>query len=344
MSKTLKVACIGAGYFSQFHYDAWQRIPDTEVVSICNRHLEPAQKIASQYGITRVYTDIDTMLDDGDIDLLDIITPPTTHKAAIFAAAHHGVNAVCQKPFANDYAEAKALTEIAESAGITVCIHENFRFMPWFRHTHQLLQQEALGTILNARFALRPGDGQGSNAYLDRQPYFQTMERFLVHETAVHFVDCFRYLFGEPCTLYASLRRCNPVIKGEDSATILFDYDNGLAVTIDGNRLLDHPSSNTRRTFGEMWIEGTAGTLRLDGEGRLFLRKFSDNQEFELDYQWQDQGFGGDCVYQLNQHVANHFLSGTPLENSARQYLRNIEIEEAIYRSDSEGRRLSISS
>ena len=34
-------------------------------------------------------------------------------------------------------------------------------------------------------------------AYLERQPYFQTMPRFLVHETAIHLVDVFRFLLGE---------------------------------------------------------------------------------------------------------------------------------------------------
>ena len=46
-------------------------------------------------------------------------------------------------------------------------------------------------------FRLRPGDGQGPRAYLDRQPYFQTMPRLLVVETAIHWIDTFRFLMGE---------------------------------------------------------------------------------------------------------------------------------------------------
>ncbi len=59
---------------------------------------------------------------------------------------------------------------------------------------------------------LRPGDGQGPEAYLDRQPYFQTMEKFLIHETGVHWVDTFAYLFGPAQSVYAGLRRVNPAI------------------------------------------------------------------------------------------------------------------------------------
>ena len=88
-----------------------------------------------------------------------------------------------------------------------------------------MLQARALGEVYQITFRLRPGDGQGPEAYLERQPYFQTMERFLVHETAIHFIDVFRFLLGEePSTVYASLRRLNPAIKGEDAGLMLFSF------------------------------------------------------------------------------------------------------------------------
>jgi hypothetical protein len=43
-------------------------------------------------------------------------------------------------------------------------------------------------------------------------------------------------------------------------------------------------------------------------------------------------------VYHLQRHVVEHLLDGAPIENEAAGYLRNIEIEEAVYRSADEGR------
>lgn len=43
---------------------------------------------------------------------------------------------------------------------------------------------------------MRPGDSQREDAYLDREPYSQKMERFLIHETVIHFIDVHGYLFG----------------------------------------------------------------------------------------------------------------------------------------------------
>jgi predicted dehydrogenase len=188
---------------------------------------------------------------------------------------------------------------------------------------------------------MRPGDGRGPDAYLSRQPYFQQMPRFMIHETAVHWIDTFRYLMGEPEAVFADLRRLNPAIAGEDAGYILFRFASGAAGLFDGNRLNDHVSDNTRRTMVEMWLEGSEGILRLDGSGRLWLKPHQGDERRHA-YGFDDQGFGGDCVYRLQQHVIAHLQDGAPVENDAARYLRNVEIEEAVYRSAEEGRWITV--
>lgn len=108
----------------------------------------------------------------------------------------YGVPMVCQKPLAPDLATAQELVAHAESADVTLVVHENFRFQPWHQEAARLVRQGLLGDLRSISFRLRPGDGQGSSAYKNRQPYFQKMERFLVHETAIHFIDTFRFIMG----------------------------------------------------------------------------------------------------------------------------------------------------
>ncbi|MFK4492293.1 Gfo/Idh/MocA family oxidoreductase [Bradyrhizobium sp. USDA 336] len=97
------------------------------------------------------------------------------------------------------------------------------------------------------------------------------MPRFLIYETAVHFLDLFRFLFGKISSVYADARRLNPTIVGEVAAFVLLEHESGTRSVFDGNRLLDHVSDNPRRTMGEMLTEGEKATLRLDGYGRLFM-------------------------------------------------------------------------
>lgn len=338
----LRLATVGTGYFSRFHYDAWARIPEVTVVGVCNRTLEGAGTVAARFAGAKAFSSFEDMLETTRPDLIDIITPPETHLAYVSAAARRGIPAICQKAFCRDITEAREAARVVAKSPAPVIVHENFRFQPWHRMARQLIDDGSIGDLYQVCFRLRPGDGQGPRAYLDRQPYFQSMERFLIHETAIHLVDTFRYFFGEVASVYASLRKLNPVIAGEDAGLVIFDFSNGSQGVFDGNRLADHAADNRRRTMGEMWIEGSKATLRLDGQGGLFLRRHGENAETQIPFPWRDDAFGGDCVHILQRHMVDHLLKGTPLENEVADYLPNLAVEEAIYRSAALGQKIQI--
>jgi predicted dehydrogenase len=329
----LRVAAIGAGYFSQFHYDAWTRIDEVELVGLCDLDPARAADTATRWKVARSFTDASEMLDALKPDLLDIITPPDAHLALIGLAAARQVDAICQKTFCRSLAEAEQAVEIAAAAGILLVVHENFRFQPWYAEIKRTLDSGSLGEVYQATFRLRPGDGQGADAYLNRQPYFQKMERFLVRETAIHFVDTFRFLFGEVADVFAELRRLNPAIAGEDAGIVIFRHRNGVRAVFDGNRLVDHPARNHRLTMGEMIVEGERAVLRLDGDGNLFTRALHSNAWQPVAFEKSDAGFGGDSVYRLQRHVIDHLQGRGPIMNTAKDYIANLTVEEAIYRS-----------
>ncbi|MEM7565547.1 MAG: Gfo/Idh/MocA family oxidoreductase, partial [Pseudomonadota bacterium] len=211
----LRVATAGTGFFSQFHYNAWCRMAnadEVDLVSIYNRTPERGAEFAARFGIDNAYHDFVAMLDSEDIDLVDIITPPETHDRFVKAAVERNIAVICQKPFTQDFSTARQLVKFISERQGRVFVHEDFRFQPWYGCIKSLLDEGRLGEIYQISFWLRPGDGQGPEAYLDRQPYFQQMPRFLIHETAIHFVDTFRYLMGEVTAVYAQLNRLNPVI------------------------------------------------------------------------------------------------------------------------------------
>ncbi len=341
-NRKLRVAAVGAGYFSQFQYGGWRNIAECETVALANRDTAKGRELAARFGVPKVYAELGEMLDAERPDLLDIITPPVTHKAFVVEAARRGIPVICQKPFGRSLREAREIVELATRAKIALIVHENFRFMPHFREAKRLISAGALGTLHAVAFRLRPGDGQGPRAYLDRQPYFQQMPRFLVYETAIHLIDTFRFLMGEVSAVYARLRRINPVIAGEDAGTILFEFESEATGLVDGNRLNDHVAANPRRTMGEMWLEGSKGVLRLDGDARLWWKP---HREPEAEHRYDrgpDDTFGGGACESLQRHVVRHLREGAALENTGAEYLRNLLIQDAIYASHAQGRRIAL--
>jgi predicted dehydrogenase len=166
------------------------------------------------------------------------------------------------------------------------------------------------------------------------------MPQFLVRETAVHFIDTFRFLCGEVRAVSARLRRLNPAIAGEDAGLVIFEFEGGSTGLFDGNRLNEHPATDLRRTMGEMWLEGAAGVLRLDGDARLWFKPHGrPEQPHAYDAGPTDRVFGG-AVGALQAHVLAHLEHGTPLENAAHDYLPNLHVQAAIYRSHEQGCRI----
>jgi D-apiose dehydrogenase len=337
-----RIAVVGAGYFSQFHLDGWAQLAGSQVVALCDTNESKALAVAHRYKIPKVYTQVAQMLEAASPDLVDVVTPPSSHMGVLQELCKRQQPVICQKPFGQNYMQAVALTQAAQASGMPLIVHENFRFMPCYREARKWIEAGDLGDLHGISFRLRTGDGQGPRAYLDRQPYFQTMPRLLVAETAIHFIDTFRYLMGEITAVYARLRKLNPVIAGEDAALITFEFANGGAGVFDGNRLNDHPARNPRRTLGEMWLEGSKGVLRLDGDARLWWKPHHGGESEHFYHRGPDDTFGGGACGALQKHVLDALQTHQVCENTAQDYLRNLLIQEAVYASHASGQRIEI--
>ncbi|MEM8901464.1 MAG: Gfo/Idh/MocA family oxidoreductase [Bacteroidota bacterium] len=340
--KKLRGVAVGAGYFSHFQYEAWNRIPEVEITALCNRGEEKGKQVQQQYSIQNFYTDYLHMLDQEKPDFVDIITPPDTHLEMTKLAVDRGIHVICQKPLAPTYQEAHQLVQHAEPSGARLMIHENWRFQPWYREIKQMIDQEVIGQVHTAYFRKRMGDGWGEDAYIPRQPYFREYPRLIVYENGIHFIDTFRYLFGEVKAVFARLRKLNPVIQGEDWAIIHFEFANGMEALWDANRYNEPNYENPRFTFGEMLIDGLGGSIRLYPDGRLSSQPLGAKEEAHT-YEYQDVNFSGDCVYATQRHFINCLLSGEPFETNGPDYLQSLKVQEATYLSAAEKRPVKIS-
>ena len=115
--KPLRVAIAGAGFFSRFQIAGWKAIEGVEVVAIANRTVAKAEEVARRHGIARTFATVDAMLDATRPDLLDVITPPSTHASHVGAAIARGVATICQKPFGTGFDDAVAMVAAAGRAG-----------------------------------------------------------------------------------------------------------------------------------------------------------------------------------------------------------------------------------
>lgn len=334
--KNLKGIMVGCGYFAQFHIEAWNRISNVEMLAICDQNIQKAQLIGKKYGIKDAFSTLEEAFQQFQPDFVDIVTPPNSHLELCTIAAKNKSKIIIQKPLAPTYDDALKIQNLAKDYSVRIMVHENFRFQPWHRAIKGLLTSNIIGKPLNTLWRMRLGDGWQSNAYLERQPYFREMPRLLIYETGIHIIDTLRYYFGEPVVVHAKLKKLNPDIKGEDTGMVFMEFEGGNDVILDLSRYHESDAENPRLTFGEIIIEGDKGRINLYPDGKITIKKLGEHP-FHHQYNFKPINFAGDCVYATQKHFVESILNDTEFETSVSDYLKNIRIQEDIYKIAGDG-------
>jgi len=341
-TKALKGVSIGAGYFSQYHLDAWNRIPEVRLTALCDLDPDLAAKRKHEFSIHASYTNYREMIDQEIPDFVDIITPPPTHLDICRYAAERKLHILCQKPLASNYSESRQIVDEMQTAGVRFMVNDNWRWQPWYREIKDLLARGVIGEVTSAYFQMRMGDGWGKDAYLARQPFFREYPKLLIYETGVHFIDTFRFLFGEIRKVYAQLKRLNPVIKGEDSGQVFFTFENGTTAVLDASRYNENETGvnlytcDPRTTFGILRLDGLNGHLIMDSCGDIIIKPLGKNS-YRHTYDHQIRGFAGDSCYFALRHFIDGLSSDREFETSGPDYLKTLAAVEACYESAHSG-------
>ncbi len=129
MSSPIPAIVAGTGFGCRIHVPAL-RAAGFEVAGLVGSNPGKTEKRAGQNGIPAWFTDLDEAIARTGAKVVTIATPPSTHKELTLKAIAHGCHVVCEKPFAFDAGEAKAMLDAAEKAGVFHMVAHEFRWMP----------------------------------------------------------------------------------------------------------------------------------------------------------------------------------------------------------------------
>ncbi|HUJ20568.1 MAG TPA: Gfo/Idh/MocA family oxidoreductase [Bryobacteraceae bacterium] len=324
MRNVLKGGIIGCGFFAERHIEAWRRIPEVEIVAAADPRLDRAQNFAP-----KAYESAEEMLERETLDFVDIVTRVDTHRRLVRLAVARRIPVICQKPFAPDWPAAVEMVESAESAGVPLMVHENWRWQRWYRVAHEMISRGDIGALIGYGFRTRTQDGVGDEPY-PKQAYFRQLRRFLIDEVLVHHIDTARFLFGEIESVCAQTSRRNCRIAAEDQGILILTHEGATHGWIDGHRFLDPNPDGP--AMGDAFFEGELGAISIPATGDVFLNNV---------LAWKNDvtvGYRGDSVRATEAHFISCLKNGSPFESGGRQYLRTFAAVEAAYRSSSEGR------
>jgi predicted dehydrogenase len=328
MHAPLKGGIIGCGFFAERHIEAWRRIPEVEIVAAADPRLDRAKIFAN-----RAYGSAEEMLDRERLDFVDIVTRVDTHLPLVRLAMQRKIPVICQKPIAPDWDTAVEIVNTAESAGVRLMVHENWRWQAWYRVAQEMIARGDIGALIGYGFRTRTRDGMGEAPY-PKQPYFRQLRRLLIDEALVHHIDTARFLFGEIESVYAQASRRNPHVIAEDQAILLLTHGTAVHGWIDGHRFLDPDPDGP--AMGDAFFEGERGVISIPATGDVYRNGI---------LAWKNDvtvGYRGDSVRATQAHFIASLKDGKAFESGGREYLRTFAAVEAAYRSVSEQRNISV--
>lgn len=148
MALKIRVGIIGMGYIGESHIEAVRRIGICQLAAIADTNYELARQKAEMYGIEKVYSSVDELLADKDIDVVHNCTPNFLHKEINEKIIRAGKHLFSEKPLTMNYEEAKQLLEIKKQfPGVEAAVNFNYRMNPMVQEMRARIKNGEAGDI-----------------------------------------------------------------------------------------------------------------------------------------------------------------------------------------------------
>ena len=329
--KQFRGVLIGCGFFAVNHMHGWRDVKAARIDGICDSNSERLELVGDQFDISRRYTDARHMLETEKPDFVDIATTVSSHRELVELAAHLRIPVICQKPFAQNLEDAKAMVAACDLAGVPLMVHENFRWQSAIMKVHAAIAGNMIGRAFWGRISFR-----SAFDVFAAQPYLAQEQRFIVEDLGIHALDVARFLLGDVDHLSARITRVNPNIRGEDVATILLDHGQGVTSVVD----CSYASKLETEAFPEtlIEIEGSEGSLRLSQGYRRSITNSAGTTHGDVSpplLPWASRPWHNsqESVVLIQQHFMDCLRVGKEPATSGHDNLKTLVLVEAVYQS-----------
>ncbi len=251
VNKGMRIGCIGAGFIMADCQLLAYKQAGFKPIAIAGRTKANSQKVADAYGIPKVYDSYLQLLADPQIEIIDIAVPPHVQADIIREAVKYGDHIkgiLAQKPLGVNYAQAKEIVHLCKEAGIKLGVNQNMRYDQSIRACKSVLNKGFLGKPVFASIDMR--------AVPHWMPWQKELGWATLRTMSIHHLDTFRFLFGDPERVFASVCKDPRTLKK-------FDHEDGIALYI-----LEYSNGFRASAWDDVW----AGPIREGAESDTYIR------------------------------------------------------------------------
>lgn len=280
----VKIAVLGGGYGAKVPLPVLGDLEEFEPVAVWSRRPERARELAEKHALQLGTSDVEELLAHPGLEAVHVATPVATHAELAIAAAHRGLHVLVDKPVALDLAEARAVRDAVQEAGVVAAVNYGRRFQATRERLLECVAEVA-GAPRMVSIALVFDD----HALPESRPFTWVQDAALgggrLQGYGVHDLDLLLAAFGDVDAVAAATevgvreRRdaegTPRTVTAEDAYVILVRFRGGG---------LGHVSltATARHKRGDVIeVHGSEGTVRLDADRRLHWGRAGEELQVE---------------------------------------------------------------
>jgi predicted dehydrogenase len=226
--RTIRWGIIGVGDVTEVKSGpAFYKAEHSQLVAVMRRNGDKARDFAERHHILRWYDDGDALINDPEVDVVYIATPPDTHQDYTLKAAAAGKPVYCEKPMARTYIECQAMIDACRQANVPLWVAYYRRAMPRFLKIKELVDNKAIGDIRAVSIRLYRKADVPPNLPTSQLPWrvvpaISGGGHFV--DLASHQIDFLNYVLGPVESVAGCATNQEGLYPAEDTVSAAFQY------------------------------------------------------------------------------------------------------------------------
>jgi len=198
MRSRLRVGIAGYGAVARVHIRAYRELTSAVVVSVADTNTERLKEAERDLGVPCFSTLIE-MLKSEPLDVVCILTPPSSHEELVGLCAAAHVHVLCEKPMGLSIESCMRMIEECRAHSVRLCYGASYRYLPALTMARDMILAGALGDILLLREYAVGGLTKATRATLgfDHYPAGGPGGSAMgLCDHGIHLLDTFPWLIG----------------------------------------------------------------------------------------------------------------------------------------------------
>ncbi len=293
--KVVKFAVVGTNTITEWFLNGAKVVEGFKLQAIYSRTKEKGEAFARKYGVLKVYTNLEEMAKDQEIDAVYIASPNALHAEQSILFMQHGKHVLCEKAFASNLKEVEKMIEVAKSNNVVLMEAMKTTLFPNFKEIIKNIDKIGKVRKYFSSFCQYSSRYDKYKEGVILNAFKPELSNGALMDIGVYTIAPMVVLFGKPKEIKAMGYKLETGVDG--SGTIAFKYEDMDATVM---------YSKISNSYVQSEIQGEKGSILIDRINSMNSVKiiYKDGTEEEL----TKKQYKDDMCYEIEEFIKINYM------------------------------------